>query len=343
LVYATGSNAATRSYRLSKGEVWIDALAEQSDGRLILEFYPSGQLIKTMESVDALRGGICEIASFEPSYFGGYFDLDQMIESASPFDSAIQGNLIYEAIYDDYLKPRRDELGIKLLQWGMGSPYWLYTKKLSAYKLEELNGMTIRSGIQTVTDTLVELDALPVNLPWSEVYESLQKNLVDAAITRLGLMWNTNFYEFGDPGYCINVGGWGQTNTTVHIRQDVFDELPADLQQLLVETGRDIASVNYWYESDLSQSEAVRGMQEHGCVIIDWTQDEKSRLRNEYIFPIIDKLAVELDSQGMLGTELRAKILEVAPGIVADNPVPTEQEARRYFLDKGYTDKDLEL
>lgn len=129
--------------------------------------------------------------------------------------------------------------------------------------------------------------------------------------------------------------------STCHIRLDVYNSLPADLRQLVDKLSYDVFCKNYWHESDLAQSEAVVGMTAKGCKVVDWTAAEKKRLRDIYTGPVADEYAKKLDAQGLRATALLAKVREIAPKIVADNPLKTEAELRQFFLNQGFTEKDL--
>ena len=85
-----------------------------------------------------------------------------------------------------------------------------------------------------MSDFIRGMGGEPVELSVGEIYTALQIGTVDAVVTTLLLGVTGSLYEVSDH-IAGPVIGFGYTNNVIN--QDVWDGIPADLQQIIIEEG----------------------------------------------------------------------------------------------------------
>lgn len=105
-------------------------------------------------------------------------------------------------------------------------------------KVEDFKGLKARTSGVTQTLAMSLLGASPLAMPVGEVFEALRRGTVDAITTSLS--WGC---EQGLLDICPYVSIWPVTpvfGAMLVVNADVFDALPADLQQALIKAGEHI-------------------------------------------------------------------------------------------------------
>ncbi|QQK74698.1 TRAP transporter substrate-binding protein DctP [Salicibibacter cibarius] len=137
---------------------------------------------------------------------------------------------------------------------GRGSEYGfnLYTQE-EITSLEDFEGMRIR-GTPTYEAMINSLNAEMVSFPMGEVYEGLDRGVVDGfgypaiGITDVGLEEQVNYQLAPELEYY-------RTDVVNLINLDKWDELPEDLQQIMIETQREVEDEMHEVTDEFLQEE----------------------------------------------------------------------------------------
>ena len=158
-----------------------DEVARITDGKVMIKIYPGATLANPKTMVDAISTGITDIGFVIPAYIPGRFERSSALELPFIFNSATHiAKTAYE-IYDEYLT--EDYKRFKVL-WFLSAPLnQLHTVKKAVLTVDDFKGLKIRSGSATETEGLKLLGANPIGMPVSELSISLQKGVVDGAVT----------------------------------------------------------------------------------------------------------------------------------------------------------------
>ena len=117
--------------------------------------------------------------------------------------------------------------------WFAGSDQWMYSTD-PLQSVEDYRGLDIRTNSSSMSDFISGMGANPVFYSIGELYTSLQQGIVDAAAYGALLAVSARLPEVTDhmSGPII---GFGYTNNVIN--KDVWDSIPADLQQIMIEEG----------------------------------------------------------------------------------------------------------
>ncbi len=204
---------------------------ERAKGEYVMEVHAGGALAKLPEYFDAVRIGAIEMAD---APWAMYSNLDPrlgLIETPFLFDnmdastSAIKQ---LEPLYDQILQEKFNAKGFGLLN--SGGMQLFSTKPVKT--LEDWKGL-LCGAISPPTAVLIkELGGSPVTIMWTDMYESMQKKVIDATTqgTHGGLI-------LGLPDICkhltifLGVSGWNGYS----INLDLWKKMPKHIQEILQE------------------------------------------------------------------------------------------------------------
>ena len=117
--------------------------------------------------------------------------------------------------------------------WFAGADQWFYSSK-PLQAVEDYDGLKIRSNSASMSDFIVGMGGQPDFTSVAELYTSLNVGLVDVAVYGVLLAASAKLYEVTD--YMAGpIVGFGYTNNVIN--KDVWNEIPEDLQQIIVEEG----------------------------------------------------------------------------------------------------------
>lgn len=214
-------------------QVVIDNIKERTNGAVVIEQYPQGQLATYKDGVEQVVRGANFISVEDPSYLGDYV----------PDFNALVGPFMYKT-FEEYQymietelvkgwEAQLEEQGVKVLAldyiFGFRS---MMTNKLIETP-DDLKGMKIRvPGSQLFIDTINALGATATPLAFSETISAVQQGVVD------GLEGTMDAY--GTNGSAEVAKNFAATNhflgtCGVYISTKVWNEMPEEYRQIVQE------------------------------------------------------------------------------------------------------------
>jgi len=163
-----------------------------TNGRVKINIYAGGVLAKAPDHYDAAATGIVDFAYVVHGYTPGKFPLTSVMELPFLFNSAVHGTNVLWELWEKFPELKKEHPGVKVGWVWAGDTGQLFTTKKQVRSLEDLKGLKIRTHSLILKTTLEKLGAVPVTLPISELFESLQKGIIDGCITP----WSA-VYDFG--------------------------------------------------------------------------------------------------------------------------------------------------
>ncbi len=165
---------------------WVKKIEEANKGRVKIEVYPSQTLVKGPDMWKAVRGGIVDIGWCFHGYWPDQTPLADVI--ALPFlpvKSAEQASEVLWKLYEKYPAMQKEFSDVQPLLLYTTSSYFLLTTKKQVKTLEDLKGMKIRIPGGPPTDMVKALGAVPTPIPMPDMYQALDKGVVDG----MGVPW----------------------------------------------------------------------------------------------------------------------------------------------------------
>lgn len=220
------------NYKLIEQDKYFLKLMENLVGDdLKIEFYPAGTLIKRQEVFDAVKNNTVQIGSDFPGYWAGIDTAFNILGSypmgmtASDYISWIYrggGWEEYQRVYGKYGMVYFPHGPITVESGPRG------TKPMGS--LAEYKGVKIRMSGKTQGKVLRDLGASQVRISSSEVYQGMQKGVIDAAESCTPLFdWGLGF---GEVTTWHSGPGWHQPGSMcgLLINKKAYDKLPKHVQ-----------------------------------------------------------------------------------------------------------------
>ncbi len=248
-------------------------LAEQRfPGRVVVEVYPSAQLMEDTESIEALAFGEVQMIATSLSVFDRLtqkfqvFDLPFLfpnLEAVERFQASATGRELLNALVDNGI------LGLQFWHNGMKQ----FTGPRPLIQPTDARGLKFRVMESDILQAEIEaIGGSPQKMAFGEVFQALQTGTVDAQENTWSNIYSSKFYEVQPH---ITESNHGYIGYFVAVNAPFWQSLPADLRAGL-ETA--LAEVTQWGNE---RSEAIN--QEDRQRIVDSGKSEIAVLTPEQL------------------------------------------------------------
>ncbi|MGO4888364.1 TRAP transporter substrate-binding protein [Anaerobacillus sp. MEB173] len=228
-------------------EKYGEELQTRSEGRLTLEIYPGSQLMPAAQEIPSVLSGQVDMAltasttiqGFESSYY--IFDLPMAFNHEKD-DVNIFINEAREYFNSEHGGKKIDSLmeekGIKVLSNTLGDgPGILFMSSENLITdVESAKGKNIRvSDGQIAPEIFRAINANGISVPSVELHPALQQGIVDGALVPAMFAHDVKL-----PIDSATVVPLLQYVLPIVISNEKFESLPTDLQEIIVQVGKDI-------------------------------------------------------------------------------------------------------
>ena len=292
---------------------WAERVGTLTGGRISIEMLPVGSVVEHNETQDAIAAGILDGHITDTSYFSGKDPAFGLI--ANPVGAWSDPQEMFRFM---------EYGGGKELMNSLVEPYGLHfigatTPGLEAFVsavpldgVDDLKGLKMRAPEGMVNEVFAAAGATPVNIPGSEVFTSLDKKVIEAAdYTVFSTNQAQGLHDIAK--HPVYPGFHSMPLVEVSMNKAKWDGLPADLQEILTVSVRDLAQdeVSQLVAKDMK---AVAEARAKGDITIhNWSQEERNKFRaiatkqwakvaerSENDKKVYDTLMEYLTSQGMI-------------------------------------------
>ncbi|QQK74696.1 TRAP transporter substrate-binding protein DctP [Salicibibacter cibarius] len=249
-----------------------EKIEENSDGRIELDYRGGPETIPDDEIGDAIRSGAIDFTVTPAAYYAG-----SVPEGLALSYSEIDTETELERGGIDYLDEiHQDNLNAKLLGRGAEVNFGIYTQD-EIISLEDFEGMRIR-GTPTYEPMTNRLNAEMVSMSGGEMYEALDRGVIDGfgwtavGMTDMGLEEQVNYKLAPESEFY-------RMDVVNLINLDKWNELPEDLQQIMIETQREVEDEMHEVTDEFLQEEEE---------ILENTEIEEVDLGDEFLDVVND-------------------------------------------------------
>ena len=219
-------------------EYYAKLVGERSTGRVKIEIYPANQLFADKDLPKALPSGAVDMAQVNMAMWSGL--IPSLVVEELPFYYKDRDHF-FRAMISPGVRTLLDKdfesKGAKVLFW-MDYGYTGLIGKKPIKTVEDFKGKRIRGYGEISTEILKALGGAPVFMSIGEVYLALQRGTIDGVLTSTCSVYERKFYEVVKYFTLIRCGEF-QNQPAVLVNLKKYQQLPADLQKLLVDTSKD--------------------------------------------------------------------------------------------------------
>jgi len=288
-------------------EAFAKTVKERSGGKLQIDLFGDQSLAKHSATVSSVQGGLADMGFVAASYIPGAFKLEQVWDLPPLHSTAVEGTEWYKQLFDEFFKKNIIQLELHQLGVFVTPPYSLFTATQRIERIEDLQGLKIKTSGAAATKMAGLLGAIPITLGAAESYEALQKGNIVGAFTAMATAVSYKWYEVGKPGYVSAMGGLPGTSCFLLMNKKVYDGLPRDLQKVLDDAAWEEWSLPFATGLDNEEKAGLQTMENKGVKVVVWSDEELRR-----VAAIKDQMwsewVKEMDGKGMPGSKLEKAI-----------------------------------
>jgi TRAP-type C4-dicarboxylate transport system substrate-binding protein len=285
-------------------ESFAKQITEKSRGRLRVITYPSGQLYGIADLFGALQKGLIQAAEINSGWMGNNVplyklpDLPFLLRDNSNWRAWLDGGLW------DLWQKEADKVGLKVpLMYG-----WDCIQAFSNYPirtLEDVKGHKLRVHTPPLAAAIKELGGAPVSIPINEVYQAMERGVIDTAFAGIAWAYALKWHEVGK---YITKFDLANPTQGIFANKGAFDALPPDLKAVVIEVSRNLQNT-CWSFIENSNNKAWKAVKDEGCTVNVLSDNEWKRglARTKHIW------AEEANKAGPVGIEALEIYYKVFP------------------------------
>lgn len=210
-------------------EQFAKDVAAETDGKAEVQIFGAAQLYKPQQHHAAVASGQLEAAIILSIQWGG--TIPEMAITTIPFlvSSPDKQRAFMESEAAQLLDQKFLEKGIRNIAWIVDTNDIVFTSSIGLLDSpEKFQGVKMR-GLNRLFDAGLEaMGAISVAMPGSEVYQALQTQVIDAALTGVQAASARKFYEVQKYGVATPIF---LVFDNLVVNPAWWDKLPADVRQ----------------------------------------------------------------------------------------------------------------
>ena len=258
-------------------------LEQDSDGRIVMEFYPSSQLGDKIAAMEGMIMGTIEMSEFSATDFSNYDDMWSVCSLPYLWDSADQAIATFtDPEVSAFMNEKVEACGMKIIAWqNLGSRSILNTKR-AVNEPADLNGLKVRCMQDPILAGAINaMGASATPLAWGECYTALQQGTIDGVENSSPVLLANGMQEVAK---YLSLTEQFIIPDPVVVSKVWFDGLSEENQEAVLKAGEDYTK---WYNEELwpdAEQEALDALTEAGVEINEVDKDAFK----EAVQPIID-------------------------------------------------------
>ncbi|WP_167042111.1 TRAP transporter substrate-binding protein DctP [Salinibacterium sp. ZJ454] len=245
-----------------------ETMEEVSGGKLTFEIFYGGALVPSTEQGIAISNGITDMGTFFPAYTASEYPADEWASplAFTPDDSPVVGSLqaigtTLDWAYQtpEYLEDITSKGITPLLPRIQTSHAYNLLCKDEVTTLADVQGKRIRIGGPTHTAEVEALGGVPVALPNTEVFEGLQRGVIDCTVATLTDIVNVGLAEVAQNFTFVPFSGW--SSNVFGVNTDVWEGLPDFVREAFLDDGLS-AYLEAFVQAEMAANVEVAQMEE---------------------------------------------------------------------------------
>ncbi|MDQ0184483.1 TRAP transporter substrate-binding protein [Cytobacillus kochii] len=285
-------------------EPWAEMVEEETNGIVQVNIFPSAALGELSSAYEDIKSGLYEAGIVSP---GRHIDTDLFPLTIGDLPFLIDDPAIAESVLsqfkDKYMKDTFKEG--QFMSISSTDAYQLYSTQ-PIRTMKDMKKLKIADSVLERIELFKELDAIPVSLNNTELYESVEKGIVDSvAYTAVG----ANGFKLEEVSPYMTKVDIGVATQMFMMNQDFLESLPEEIKEMFYEKfGPAYASLItdlYTQSADKAINTFEMNVKEDGGEVIIPTEEELATFRKPAKI-VMDQWVEIANKRGYPGEEMMA-------------------------------------
>ena len=308
---------------------WMDEVTKRTNGRVTFTTYYNGTLLKGAESLPGCGRGMCDLTLCPDAYTAERHPL-----------SMVQTLLFMTDKMDSYLRACYTLFTTEPLliqEFTQNNVHFLVEIPVSSNILgdrEKINSIALLKNkriraMAMTADALKILGATPVGLSLGEVYDGLDKGVIDGySLTDFTLASMFHLYEVAPYMHDTGMGQFGGMFFVMNKKK--WDKLPSDIREIMTEVAKEAIDKHVILYQKI-ESQMVDNAHKGGAKVVILTDEEKARWRDTAGPKLWEKWVNDKKAKGLKGDYIFKKWKQI---IGEENKKSTYKSAYQVFAER---------
>ncbi len=280
---------------------WMQEVTRRTAGAVTFQYFPAEQIGKGKDLLALTLSGVADIGLVIPAFVSDKMPLSAVAELPGSFGSSCQGTLAYWSLARGGMLQQSEfePNGVRILFALVLPPYQVFSRK-PLDRLKSFEGQKIYTTGGAKDLTMRRIDAVPVHMGTSEVFESLTRGTIDGALVAYSTALAYNLQGLVKHGTLGE--NFGSGVITYVISESKWKQLPPDVQKAMSEAGDAVtrqacARVDQSVEADMGK------LRQAGVTLTRLPEADHKSLQ-QVTGGVAREWAADLDKRGKPGTQV---------------------------------------
>lgn len=273
---------------------WAKAVTEATEGRIVIDVYPAGQLGSTTELMSAVEYGTLDVCFGDITTLGTVLPEFDLLSLPFLYKNEEQADaIIYGEVGQEICNKLIEEKGMRcLLFFWNGFRNMCTTTEINS--VEDMQGIKIRSPEADIyMDTFELLGMNPTPIPWGEAFTAMQTGVVEGVETPPTALYEQEFYTLGKY-ICKSNHIFSALGPMIN--ENVWQKISEKDREIILQVTEEIKQAER-EEYFKQQSEVYDNLEAAGAVVTEITNREELISR---FTPYWSEIAEKCDGQELL-------------------------------------------
>jgi TRAP-type transport system periplasmic protein len=280
-----------------------------TEGRVKFEIYPGGALGGPKDTLDNITTGIMDAGWGLHGYNTGKFPTHSVLQL--PFLAEGTGaelSVVAQKLYDTFPEIQEEYEGIKPLWVHAADPYAIITKEKAVRSFEDVKGLKLRTPSVEAGEMIKSWGATPVSLPAPEIYDALQKGVIDGGVLPVAAIKDFNLTDLVD---YVTLGNFNTSIFYVVMNKGSWDKISTEDQKLIEDNliGEPMAKMA-GEAFDYQKGEAEKEAKAAGVEFINLEESELNKFK-ESSTSVKEKWLSDMKAKGIDGEKIYDETLKL--------------------------------
>lgn len=247
---------------------FAELVEEKSDGELLIDIYPNGELGSEREVIENTQFGTVDISKVSASALEGFdpiysiFSLPYMFESEESFKQVMADEEVTDEIYLN-----TTDIGFRGLTYYDAGVRNMYTKDRIIETADDMAGLKTRvQPSQTSVQMIEAIGGTPTPMSYGEVYTALQSGVIDAAENNETALVNSSHGEVAKHYFITE---HAIVPDMLIMNDDTYSDLTEEEQQVIEEASEESTAYHEDVWAEMVEESVEIAKEEMGVTFYD--------------------------------------------------------------------------
>ena len=247
-------------------ETFAKLVSERTNGAYQIEIYPNGALGDEAAMLESMQIGTLDAAIITSGPFVNFAPEMGVLDMPFLFSSNEEAYQILDGEVGQELLDKLSDAGLKGLAYaerGFRNLTNSVRPVSSAADIDGLKVLVMENEVYTATFKALGVNAVP--MAWSEALTALQQGTIDGQENPVNVLHS---YKLWETQKYVTMTRHAYASAIITMSQDVFDKLPADVQEIFKQAAQEAAETERAWVAE-NESAQLQTLKDNGMEVVE--------------------------------------------------------------------------